>query len=186
MSNLIIDEELASQWNHIHGEDGIQREHFWELCRKLEASGVVEHDKSVISLHSIGPFRFAIEEPNRKSRALFFFEKICPFIFATTAGMSFGDAYGLLILPAISLLINLLDNFHFVKDELQWKILFYIKGENAQKRYPSRDDIYKFFPDSSRSDIDRAIVHLESSENALGEIRAVISINLEGRFNSLV
>lgn len=184
-----IDEYLSKTWNSINKYGGVMDENFWDICRRLESKGFLDSDDAAISAISIGPFKIASDIDIKKKEFLaFFLEIIIPTTFSKMSGMSFEQVYTLYLLPVINIFISLSDRCFCINDLLQWEILLYLKEKNSINIYPTVDEIKKSaqFKNFEGWQIEKSINELKNYESLLGDKHNLITLDYDGRIESLV
>lgn len=181
-----IDQYLSNYWNK-NSIDFIYPENFWDYCRQLEDKGLLDSNNTAISAVSIGPFKIASNlEVSNKEFLTFFIETVVPAVFANCNNMQFTEAYSLFLLPALHIFLNLFSNSCFIKDQLQWEILLYIKQKNSENISPNISDIENEFSQIESERIKQAILKLSKLNNLLGDEYSIILKDDLGGYNSLV
>lgn len=183
-----FDHQLSGKWNEVHLGEKVFPEQFWDLCRQLSEHDILQPDRGAVSAFQIGPFNVATRlEVKKKDLLTFFIESVFPAILTETTQLTFQEAYPMYIVPAIKVLIYLLDSTYFIRDTLQWTILIYIKRQNEMGIFPTIDTLKnQLIHLGNNQDIQNAIDGLSEVKSCAGDTDSLILISENGQITSLV
>lgn len=160
-----LDRYFTDMWNNNNPKNQINEELLWDLCRELESQGIAVGDDAAVSAKSIGPFRIATTlEFDQMEIVEFFLDSIIPSLFYVHAGLPFDQFYALYLLPAIKLVIKFITNTVMVNNYVDWEVLLYIKNENQQGNYPTKDDIFNNISNYTHQEINESVERLKSEK----------------------
>ena len=180
-----IDNILKEKWNSIHENSIVSEEQFWEICRIFEKAGYAEGNRKTVGIRTIGPFNIVNKDFQRKDILSYFLQVIIPAFMQKAQNLQFEDFYAIYLIPLVQIFIGINTNFTFVKDELVWEILLYLKRENVNNRYPTLDDLKEdeFFKEHSVKDINNAFNAILNMKTVIGDSKKIIEIDKQGRIS---
>ena len=179
------DSILKEKWNSLHENSIVSEEQFWEICRIFENAGYAEGNRKTVGINTIGPFKIINKDFQRKEILTYFLQVIIPAFMQKMTSLQFEEFYAIYLIPLIQIFIGINSNFTFIKDELSWEILLYLKRENENNKYPTLDDLKKdeFFREHSVKDINNAFYAILNMKTVIGDSKKILEIDKQGRIS---